>query len=100
MATHDEYQPPPKNGLGFVLILFGAAVILLGVLVARGFDRLEQATGEAREGRLLAMALIARDHRDVLCMLAMDQAERKLAIQSGDVCGYVLGNLHREGGAK
>jgi hypothetical protein len=101
LPPDDDPSVPPKemNGHGFGLVLFAAALVLLGVVVVRGFERLETMAAEQRTGRESAVAGIARDHRELLCILAMDQSERKAAVRTGDVCGVLLGN-HMNGGPK
>jgi hypothetical protein len=78
-----------------ILVLIGALTWMVYVTL-KGFERLETAAAEQRAGREGAVAAIALDHRDLLCMLAIDQADRKMAIRSGDVCGWIMGSRWRD----
>jgi hypothetical protein len=79
-----------------VTLVLAVSLALLIVLVLRSLDRIEAGQLEQRTGRDAAVTEIARDHRALLCILALPQEARGHAVRSGDVCGYLLGGLRRE----
>ena len=94
-----------RNGsstTAFVLLLLSVTLVALVILNYRGFqgihvrlDSLASAQGQVLadtiEGRSKAVASISTQHSDLLCMLALDPKERRVAVRSGDVCGFLLG---------
>lgn len=80
---------------GILLLILAAAFGGLVWVNARGFARLENGIAEQRAGRIGAVSEIARDHRELLCLLALNQDERRAAVRGGDVCGFLFGTLRR-----
>ena len=74
-----------------LLQILAAAFASIVWVNAKGFIRLEQMGAEAGAVRAIDVEKIARDHREVLCILALDREELKRAIRSGDVCDYLFG---------
>ena len=86
------------------------AVILTLMLVGVGwreFDRLDRSNTTGRDDAVTALSqqhgliLVAtRDileaNRSLLCLMALEQQDRRGAVRSGDVCGYLLGSPRRE----
>jgi hypothetical protein len=78
-----------------LILVILAALVWTVYATTRGFDRLETAAVEQRSGRQGAVAEIARDHRALLCILALPQEERKNALRAEDVCAWLLGSPTR-----
>lgn len=100
--NNDDVRVTTPGGFGLsihgrdtilILLLIGA-LAWTGYTTMRGFERMERVTTEQREARDIIVKAFSEEHREILCILALDQAERKTAVRSGNVCGFLLGGQH------
>ena len=91
------------------------AVIVVGVglgyLVHQGFAEQARAFSAVTQGRLDSVDMLSKQHaalleasraivqtnQAILCIQALEQPEKRVAIRTGDVCRYLLGTPPRGG---
>jgi hypothetical protein len=101
--------------MALAVILAGAG---LGYLVHQGFAEQARAFAEqaraiavVNQGRVDSVEMLSKQHaamleasraivetnQAILCIQALEQPEKRAAIRTGDVCGYLLGTPRRGG---
>ena len=94
--------------MALAVIVAGAG---LGYLVYQGFAEQAREFSVVHQGRGDAVEMLSTQHaaileasraivetnQAILCIQALEQPEKRAAIRTGDVCGYLLGTPRRGG---